>query len=357
MYPFRDGSFAVRNGWYVAAFAADLTEKPMARTILGQPVALYRKADGTAVAVGGRCPHRSYPLGKSDVVGDDLVCGYHGISFGPDGRCRHIPSQEGMVPGSYRIPTFPLVEHGMWLWIWPGDPEKADPALLPDLEAIGYSAPGMHAAPLFSFEINCRYQLLNDNLLDLTHLAFLHRTSIGTVENARAKEEITQEPRILRSRRYIHDAEPTPAIRARHPDVTRVDQVVGMDFHLPGLHAGIGDHFHAQGTPRAGEPIGISRVFHAVTPATHTSSYYMFGLASFDPDFIEIARVALAPVIDEDIFASEEIEKMIALCGGRPDELLIRSDRTAVTGRRMLQAMMDAEAEEAQQAAQPAYAE
>ena len=215
MYPVRDGSFAVRNGWYVAAFAADLGEKPMARTILGQPVALYRKADGAAVAVGGRCPHRSYPLGKSDVAGDDIVCGYHGIAFGPDGRCRHIPSQDGPAPGAYRIPTYPLVEHGMWLWIWPGDPEQADPALLPDLEAIGHSAPGMYPTPLFSFEVNCRYQLLNDNLLDLTHLAFLHRSSIGTLENARAREEITQEPRILRSRRYIHNAEPTPAVRAR----------------------------------------------------------------------------------------------------------------------------------------------
>jgi vanillate O-demethylase monooxygenase subunit len=347
MYPFRDGSFAVRNGWYVAAFAEDLGEAPMQRTIVGLPVALYRKADGTAVAVGGRCPHRNFPLGKGCVRGDEIVCGYHGISFGPDGQCTDIPSQD-FVPRSYRIPTYPLVEHGMWLWIWPGDPGKADPALLPDLKLIGHDAEGMYPGALFSFEVQGRYQLLNDNLLDLTHLAFLHGTSIGTLENARAPEELTQEPGIFRSRRYIRNGPPTPALRNRHGIEGLVDQVVGMDFYLPGFHAGIGDHFYAaDGTERPGEVIARSRVFHAVTPATETSCYYFFGMATIEPNGVEIFRKPLEPVLQEDIFATEEIEKMIALTGGSPTELMIKSDTGAVMARRMLQAMMDAEDEAA----------
>ncbi|MBC2778747.1 aromatic ring-hydroxylating dioxygenase subunit alpha [Parasphingopyxis marina] len=346
MYPFSEGSFAVRNGWYVAGFSADLGSEPIARTILGMPVALYRKADGTAVAVGGRCPHRNFPLGKSCVKGDDIVCGYHGIAFGPDGKCTDIPSQK-VVPGSYQIPTYPLVEHGMWLWIWPGDPENADPAKLPDLEAIGYADPTMHAVPMFTHEVACRYQLLNDNLLDLSHLAFLHASSIGNLENATVPEETSQEPGILRSRRYIKDAPPIPSLRERMGEGFRVDQVVGMDFYLPGFHAGIGDHFYSASDPdRPGEAIQISRVFHAVTPATPTSCYYFFGLASLDRSEAEARRARLADVIDEDIFASVEIEKMIGLMGGAPDELMIKSDRNAVLGRRMLQAMMDAEGEE-----------
>jgi hypothetical protein len=59
MYPFRDGSFAVRNGWYVAAFAHELTDAPMQRTIVGLPIALYRKADGD----GGR-GRRSLPASQ-----------------------------------------------------------------------------------------------------------------------------------------------------------------------------------------------------------------------------------------------------------------------------------------------------
>ncbi|MEO0033735.1 MAG: hypothetical protein RIS94_3493, partial [Pseudomonadota bacterium] len=82
MYPFSEGSFALRNAWYVAAFGSEVTRALLARTILNQPVVLYRKEDGTAVAVGGRCPHRHFPLGASCLKGDSIVCGYHGIAFG-----------------------------------------------------------------------------------------------------------------------------------------------------------------------------------------------------------------------------------------------------------------------------------
>ena len=344
MYPFSAGSFAPRNGWYVAAFARDVGRELVSRTILNEPVVLYRTGNGDAVAVGGRCPHRHFPLGKSCLKGDSIVCAYHGIAFGSDGQCIDIPSQD-FIPRSYRIPTYPLVEHGMWLWIWPGDPDKADPALLPDLEEIGYAGHGSTPVPLFFREVSCRYQLLNDNLLDLTHLAFLHGSSIGVLENASTPVEMTQEDRVVRGRRYIRGAPATPVVAARHVDVGLVDQVVGMDFYLPGFHAGIGDHYRsARDAERPGEPLQRSRVFHAVTPATLHTCYYWFGMVSLgDQIDADRARASLDPVIDEDVFASEEIEKMLQLVGGEPRELMLRSDALAVAGRRMLQTMMNAE--------------
>ena len=344
MYPFSEGSFAPRNGWYVAAFSHEIGRELIGRTIVGEPVVLFRKEDGTAVAVGGRCPHRHYPLAASCLTGDTIVCGYHGIAFGADGRCTDIPSQD-VVPRAYGIPTFPLVEHGMWAWIWPGDPDFADPALLPDLEEIGFSGHGDTPVPLFFREVACRYQLLNDNLLDLTHLAFLHGSSIGVRENASTPVEVVQEPGVIRGRRVIAAAAPTPVIARRYPDATRVDQIVGMDFYLPGFHAGIGDHVRsADDRVRPGEPLQRSRVFHAVTPATRRSCYYWYGMVSLgDQIDEERARASLGPVIDEDVFASEEIEKMLQLVGGRPRELMLLSDALAVQGRRMLQAMMDGE--------------
>ena len=344
MYPFSEGSFAPRNGWYVAAFAHEIGRTLMARTILGEPVVLYRTQDGAAVAVGGRCPHRHFPLAQGCLAGDAIVCGYHGIAFAADGACIDIPSQD-VIPRSYRIPVFPLVEHGMWAWIWLGDPALADPALLPDLVEIGFAGHDSTPVPLFFREVACRYQLLNDNLLDLTHLAFLHGTSIGVRENASTPVEVTQERHVIRGRRYITAAPPTPVIAARHPGVDRVDQIVGMDFHLPGFHAGIGDHAVAADAPdRACEPLQRSRVFHAVTPSTRDSCYYWFGMVSLgDQIDAEAARERLDPVIDEDVVASEAIEKMLALVGESVPELMLRSDQLAVQGRRMLQAMMDAE--------------
>ena len=104
---------------------------------MGEPVVLYRKReDGQAVAVGGRCPHRYFPLGESPRVGDSIQCGYHSITFGPDGVCTRVPSQQ-TVPGVNKIPSYPLVERGLWAFIWMGDPDKADESLIPDMEAIG----------------------------------------------------------------------------------------------------------------------------------------------------------------------------------------------------------------------------
>lgn len=341
MYPFREGSFAVRNGWYVAAFAKDVAREPVARTILNEPVVLYRKADCTAVAIGGRCPHRHFPLGKSCLKGDEIECGYHGIRFGPDGQCTHIPSQTH-VPKVYRVPAYPLVEHGMWLWIWPGDPALADPSLLPDLKEIGLEEEDMVGRPFYMHEINCRYQLLNDNLLDLTHLAFLHSSSIGTLDNASTPEQLEKRPGFLRSRRYIRNAPSPPAATAFGLYDGLVDRITGMDFYLPGFHAGIGDSQYPEGHERAGEYINRSRVYHAVTPVAHDRCYYFFAGATPGGEGLDQAATYLEPVIAEDIFASEEIEQMLQFVG-HPDELMIRSDTNAVEARRMLQAMMDKE--------------
>jgi phenylpropionate dioxygenase-like ring-hydroxylating dioxygenase large terminal subunit len=348
MYPFKPGSFAVRNGWYVAGFVEELGRTLLARTILGQPVVMYRKEDGTAVAVGGRCPHRHFPLGKSCLRGDTIECGYHGITFGPDGQCVKVPSQ-AHVPRTYRIPAYPLAEHGIWAWIWMGEADKADPALLPDLEEIGATGQGMILRPFYTEHVAGRYQLLNDNLLDLSHLGYLHAGSIGTADNASAPEELTREKRVLRSRRTIVDALPPPVVHQFHgTDIDRIDRIVGMDFHLPGFHAGIGDMQISHSNPtRPGEVLNRSRVFHAVTPETPTTCHYFFAMSAQREEDLDRMLSYLRPVIAEDKFATEEIEKMLAIIGENPDELLIKSDRNAVEGRRMLQALMDEEADQA----------
>ena len=111
MYPFAEGSFAPKNGWYVAAFCNEIGEDLLSRWILNQPVVLYRKSTGEAVAVQGRCPHRHYPLGESKRVGDAIQCGYHGITFDHAGKCTFVPSQAN-VPGVYSITAYPRSTSG-----------------------------------------------------------------------------------------------------------------------------------------------------------------------------------------------------------------------------------------------------
>ena len=343
MYPFTPGSFAPRNAWYVAAFASAVGRELIGRTIVNTPLAIYRREDGTPVALDGRCPHRHFPLAKSCLEGDVVRCGYHGFAFGPDGQCVDIPSQDH-VPRAFRVRSYPVAEHGLWLWVWVGEEAKADPALLPPLGEIGLAeiglaggsqGEGLTGHPLIFHEVACRYQLLNDNLFDLSHLAFLHGSSIGTRENASTPEELTKRPGFVSSIRRIRDA-PCPPLQHRtnaYPTDT-LDRAMGMASYLPGFHAGTTEIRYPQGHPdAAGELISWSRVYHAITPATPRTCYYHFAVAVDDTLDPARMKASLAPVIDEDIFASVEIEKIIALYDGDPPpELMVKSDRNTVEG-------------------------
>lgn len=343
MYPFSEGSFAPRNAWYVVAFPHEVDRTLLTRWVLNQPIVLYRKQDGTAVAVGGRCPHRHFPLGESRLVGDAIQCGYHGITFGADGRCTAVPSQTN-VPGVYRIPNYPLVERGLWLWIWPGDPALADESLLPDVADIGLAEPDQIARPFYSLSVKGRYQLLNDNLLDLTHLSYLHDGSIGTEENASTPETRTVEERCLRSRRTIASATPPQILQDQTGYDGPIERLSGMDFHLPGFHAGIDEsRVAAEGAPRDRELLVKTRVWHAVTPSLFDETLYFFAMSATTEAQLDFAQEYLKPVIQEDVFATEEIEKMVTRLGSLPPELMIKTDALAVQGRRMMQAMIDRE--------------
>ena len=167
----------VRNLWYVAAWSHEVPRRRprSARTLIGEPIALYRRRDGTVVALEDRCPHRHAPLSLGRIEGDDLRCMYHGLRFGSDGVCVEVPGST-RVPPRLAARSFPVVERSSWIWVWPGDPAKADPALVP--EAFGLDNPDwVMRASAMDYEAD--YQLLNDNLCDLSHLDFVHETTLG----------------------------------------------------------------------------------------------------------------------------------------------------------------------------------
>lgn len=342
MYPFTEGSFAVRKGWYGLAWTDEIGRGPMERWLLGDPVVLYRTEAGEAVAIGGRCPHWHFPLASGCLKGDSLVCGYHGLSFGPDGQCDHIPAQTH-IPRSYRVRHYPVVEHWKWVFVWGGDPDLADPALLPTFEEIRLHEEGFVYRPFYVHEIKARYQPSNDNLLDLSHLAFLHGSTIGQLENSIALEIREQTPRRLSSRREMKGVSPAPAIRSKGYK-GKVDRVSAMDFSFPGLHAGLDETRATSDDPeRPGELLGAGRVYHAVTPATKHSRYYFFASGGMSEASLHQKYEMLKTPIADDIFASEEIERMLSALDEAPQELLLKSDTHAVLGRRLLHAMMDDE--------------
>jgi len=344
MYPLADGLFAPRNQWYVAAWSSEVGREPLSRDLLNEPVVLFRTESGEAVALAGRCPHRHFPLGKGHLVGDSLECGYHGIRFGADGAATHIPTQVA-IPAACRVRAYPLVERWQWLWIWTGDPALADPASIPDHDAIGLTDPEFDAVGGIYYAVPGRYMLMHDNLFDLTHLNVLHRSSIGAGDISKAKEIRTQAENWISSDRELTEVECPPFFSGVFSYAEKIDRSFGMKLYLPCLHVGY-DKFKraASASVRPGEPLGQIRVFHAITPATtHTAHYFHAMSRNFarnDEVYGRKLIQGVLPTLDEDMFATGEIEKMLGRFERVPQEVLLRSDTTCVNGRRLFEAMI-----------------
>ncbi|MET0660179.1 MAG: aromatic ring-hydroxylating dioxygenase subunit alpha, partial [Steroidobacteraceae bacterium] len=173
------------NQWYVAAGRSELGRELLRRQLLGKWIVLYRTEAGAPVALLDWCPHRGFQLSRSTLAGDEIVCGYHGMRFAPDGRCTKVPTQD-FVPPQLRARSYPVVEKWHWVWIWLGDPDNADPALIPH---TGFEdREGYFHNFFFCYPIQGNYMLLHDNLLDATHVSFLHG---GLVDNPDAAEIAT----------------------------------------------------------------------------------------------------------------------------------------------------------------------
>ena len=160
----------IKNAWYCAGFSSDvLAKQPYAITMLAEPLVLFRTADGVT-ALQDRCPHRFAPLSRGQVCEDTIRCGYHGLVFDATGRC--IQNPHGPIPPAARVRAYPVLEQYSAVWVWMGDPGRADPAQLPDFTSTE-DRPGLTRIT-GRLHIRANYQLVSDNLLDLSHVPFLH---------------------------------------------------------------------------------------------------------------------------------------------------------------------------------------
>ena len=161
------------NAWYAAAYDVEVKRALLPRRICDQAMVFYRKEDGGVAALEDACWHRLLPLSLGRLEGDEVVCGYHGLVFNDQGRCTHMPSQETINPAAC-VRAFPVVERDRFVWVWPGDPALADPALIPDLH---WNDDPAWAGDGKLISVKCDYRLVIDNLMDLTHETFVHGVS------------------------------------------------------------------------------------------------------------------------------------------------------------------------------------
>ena len=221
----------LKNHWYVAAMDHEVGRTPLGRVMLGEPIVLFRTEDGTPVALEDRCPHRRLPLSMGKLVADDVLqCHYHGLRFDRTGQCVRVPGQD-MIPKTAKVKSYTVVERYKWLWVFMGDPALADPDKIVDYHWFDDPNWGAKADYLYA---QCNWQLVNDNLLDLTHLAFVHETTIGNmalVEHAAVKVERT--PTGVRVTRWIIDQPAPPAFVKIGGFTGNVDRWQIIDYMPP----------------------------------------------------------------------------------------------------------------------------
>lgn len=343
----------IRNAWYVAAMSDEIgSDKPLGRTICNSPLVFWRNQRGEVHAVEDFCPHRGAALSIGYVEQGELVCGYHGLRMGEDGKTKSMPKQ--------RTERFPCVkrtavlERYGFVWVWAGEAESADPELMPEFE-WAQSDDWAYGGGLY--HIKCDYRLMIDNLMDLTHETYVHSTSIGQKEIDEAPVRTRMNGDQVITERYMTDIKAPPfwqmamGFQGLDPEAD-VDRWQICRFNAPshimidvGVALAGNGGFEAPAEVRAG-----SVVVDFLTPETDGTMWYFWGMArNFQPQDTELTdkiREGQGGIFSEDLEVLEAQQRNLDLY---PDRQLLKLDIDAggVAARRMIDKLIKAETEAA----------
>lgn len=334
----------VRDAWYVVAAGKDIGREPAAVTVLGKSVVLFRTLSGEVVALHNRCCHRSFPLSCGKVEGDTIVCGYHGLRYDTDGRCIEIPMQK-TVPSAVRVESYLTVERGPFVWIWMGDKTKARSTVVPHQEWMEHTDWDNGWAYL---HIKGSYVYLHENLLDLSHLSFLHAQTFGTPEYARAPVETKIKGTDIQVWRHVECCLPPIYAQPLGWDGARATRSSGSQFVAPGLHVNTGIFRRLDKPDAQQEVVPTVKVAQLITPETHHSTHYRYLVArNFcrgDPGVTEFMMSQQAAAFNEDAFAIEKITELtLSEAELEFREVSLPTDKAGVLMRRHLRGLADFE--------------
>ena len=298
----------VLNAWYAAAWSEEVGRDLLARTVCDKALVLYRTEEGEPVALADACWHRLVPLSMGRLRGDDLMCGYHGIGYSPQGRCTFMPSQETINP-SASVASYPVVDRYRMTWVWLGNPELADPDDIPD---VHWATDPEWAGGGELLHLECEYRLVLDNLMDLTHETFLHGNSIGHAAVAAAPFQVEHTENTVTVSRWMFDVDAPPAfvpeLKMRFPDYAgeRVDRWQIIRWEAPStIVLDVGVALAGSGAERGDFSKGVrGRVLNMITPETErTSNYFWLRMRDHSLDdeaFTDTHRGMIHNIFEED---------------------------------------------------------
>ena len=257
--------------WYMLGGAHEFTSNELlARRVAGLPVVAYRNTDGNAVAMEDRCCHRHAPLSRGVLEPDGLRCGYHGLKFGHDGQCIDVPGQE-RIPNTLKVRTYPTCEHKDMVFVWLGDEGALQDVDLPDF--YWHDSDEWCRRPMLT-HVEANYQLIVDNVLDFSHLAWLHDNSFGTPSASSAKGKVTRDGDDVRISYFYESTPITPFHQKLTGYVGEVDREHTINWRYPGI-VWVSNRYWEAGKSDQ-RPIFDVRSTHFLTPETDTSTHYFW---------------------------------------------------------------------------------
>ncbi|TCG07898.1 hypothetical protein BZM27_16215 [Paraburkholderia steynii] len=352
MYPLNGPLEYPLNSWYVAAWSEELkVDKLLPRTIASVPIVLFRTEDGEAVALDERCPHRRYPLSKGSLEKGIVTCSYHGFSFDGKGRCVHVPSM-GKPVTAQKTQAYRLRERWNWVWVWLGDPQLAESTPLPDHSYVYENDSEWRFDAGGLVTLKARHMLLHENILDLSHLTYLHKNTVGSPRIASTKLRMSDLPNGVELRREVLSDSMDGTVLGEAMGIEGpVDRIMTQQFIAPCLHVtGPVIKSAADGGADPGRIFGSFRVIHGIVPETPKTTHYFWGFSRnfrHDDGFTELLRKTIRAAVDEDVDAAEAIERLLDPDADPDADINSPADAAAIKGRRIMQILVDSEARSA----------
>lgn len=332
--------------WWVATTSDKVGSEPLALWMLEKPVVLYRKRDGSVVALDDRCPHRWAPLSSGKVVDDNIQCGYHGFTFDASGSCVRIPSQP-RIPSNCRVHAYPVVERPPFVWVWMGDPANATDGP-PSLEAEWPADPGFSS---WSGEtlVDGNYMLLKENVLDLTHFGYVHATTFKILDWVEPPKVSTTETTVTYRQEFIGCNLPPMFARVTGiPMEKKVNRYNYGSYISPALNVAALDIEDPKPAPGARSQFRF-RVIHVTTPESPTRFRYMwfggFDIPEMDAGDLEYCKTLTEAGFAEDKAIIQAVHNNIMRDPRHLDypEIIAVTDQAAIQARRKLAAQLMAE--------------
>jgi vanillate O-demethylase monooxygenase subunit len=322
----------LRNCWYVAAFSHEVSREPLDRTILNEALVLFRQEDGRVAALEDRCAHRLMPLSKGRVVGNSLVCCYHGLAYDASGTCVRVPRQDA-PPSGLGVRSYPARERYGAVWLWMGNPTEADESKIFDCDLLNPA--GSDGIRVY-FHVKANYLFLNDNLADLLHIGFLHNPAVNVASLAAGSSAIGNDYLehgdldVRQEGNHVHadwtwsNIVPPPTFKSLAGIQGRADGWVLSSYRPPSFFVNpIG--FAEAGTGGIDSPLAQGQgkfsftLYQCITPETdRTTHFFKLAAQTWSPEMIDKGRHLINKVNAEDIWAMELQQEALDRKPGTP---------------------------------------